>query len=161
MTIDFCLLSPFLRLPSLTAHKKKGLLKQVRGTAARIAGAYAGSDAVVRIAGADVGSGLYAVDSYLPVRINPNPTIKRYKRPTPDGRSTQYRVKPFPDPDRELEQSKWLTAKEIERESLKPSTQWVEAGTGSSGKYYVEVIGCDGLPNKDISVTGRDKTDGE
>ena len=75
--------------------------------------------------------------------------------------SVRFQVKPFPDPDRPMAETKWLTEKQIHREALKPSTQWIEAGTGSVGKYYVEVIGCDGLPNMDFSVTGRDKTDCE
>ncbi|KAG7350731.1 C2 domain containing protein [Nitzschia inconspicua] len=141
------------------ANKKKGFFKQVRGAASRIAGAYAGSDAASRIAGQEVGAGLYASDSYLPLRVSPNPTIQRNKRPTEDGKAVQYRVKPFPDPDRPIEETKWLTHDEIEEEAFRPSTKWIEAGTGSLGKYYVEVIGCDDLPDMDFSLTGRDKTD--
>jgi hypothetical protein len=143
------------------ANKKKGILKQMRGAASRIAGTYAGSDAAARVAGGDIGAGLYSADSFLPLRVGPNPVIKRYRRPTSDGKSVQYRVKPFPDPDRPAEETKWLTEMEIELEASKPSTKWIEAGSGSLGKYYVEIIGCDGLPNMDFSVTGRSKTDGK
>lgn len=126
-----------------TANKKRGFLKHLRGTASRI------------------GAGLYANDSFLPLRVSPNPPIKRNRRKTEQGRSIQYRVKPFPDPDRPVVETKWLTKDEIEKEAFAPSTKWIEAGTGSVGKYYVEIIGCDGLPNMDFSVTGRDKTDGK
>jgi hypothetical protein len=146
---------------SPTANKKKGLLKHLRGTASRIAGTYAGSQAAAHIAGEDIGAGLYANESFLPLRVSPNPPIKRNRRKTEDGRSIQYRVKPFPDPDRPVVETKWLTEEEIEKEAFAPSTKWIEAGTGSVGKYYVEIIGCDGLPNMDFSVTGRDKTDGK
>ena len=146
--------------PRDEANKQKGLLKNVRDVAARVTGAYAGSGAAARVAGGDIGAGLYAQGSYLPLRVTPNPPIKRNRRPTLDGRSVQYRVKPFPDPDRPAEETKWLTENEIGREALKPSTKWIEAGTGSVGRYYVEIIGCDGLPNMDFSITGRDKTDG-
>lgn len=52
-----------------------------------------------------------------------------------------------------------MTEKDIQLEAHKPSKYWVEAGTGVIGKVYVEVLGCDNLPNLDISLTGRDKTD--
>ncbi|KAL3914379.1 MAG: hypothetical protein SGILL_006124 [Bacillariaceae sp.] len=109
--------------------------------------------------GQETGVGLYFESSYLPLRSHPNPTIKRNKRPTLDKKATQYRVKPFPDPDRPVEETKWMTERQIEEEALKPSTQWVEAGSGGVGRYYVEIIGMDDLPNMDFSVTGRDKTD--
>lgn len=126
-----------------------------------MAGAYAGSHAAAQVAGDDVGSGLYAETSFLPIHVVPNPSMKRNRRPTNDGKSIQYRVKPFPDPDRYVDETKWLTHNEIDREAYKSSTKWIEAGTGSVGKFYVEIIGCDGLPNMDFSITGRDKTDGE
>jgi hypothetical protein len=143
------------------ANKKKGIMKHMRGAASRIAGTYAGSDAAARVAGDDIGAGLYAADSFLPLRVVPNPVVKRNRRPTSDGKSVQYRVKPFPDPDRPVVETKWLTENEIEQEASKPSTKWIEAGSGAVGKYYVEIIGCDGLPNMDFSITGRDKTDGK
>lgn len=67
-------------------------------------------------------------------------------------------MKPFPDPDRRLETT-WLTEKEIHYEATKPSKYWIESGTGDLGKVYVEVLWCDHLPNLDVSLTGRDKTD--
>jgi hypothetical protein len=32
---------------------------------------------------------------------------------------------------------------------MKPSYSWVEAGSGSLGKLYVEILKCDNLPNMD------------
>jgi hypothetical protein len=103
--------------------------------------------------------GVYADESFLGPRVHRNPAVKRLKRKSEDGNSIEYRVKPFPDPSRPEKETKWLTKKEIEREAIQPSTQWIEAGSGSVGKIYVEVIGCDDIPNLDFSVTGRDKSD--
>ena len=46
----------------------------------------------------------------------------------------------------------------IHEEALKPSKKWVEAGYGSLGKCYVEIIGCDNLPNMDLGAA-NDYTD--
>jgi hypothetical protein len=104
-------------------------------------------------------TGVFTEDSYLPPRFQRSPIMKKYQRKAEDGLAIQYRVKPFPDPSLMEQETKWLTEKEIEREALKPSRQWIEAGSGSVGKFFVEIIGCDGLPNADINVTGRDKSD--
>jgi C2 domain len=45
-----------------------------------------------------------------------------------------------------------MTSEQIEVESLKPSTYWIEAGTGYIGKLYLEIIGCTDLPNMDNSL---------
>ena len=44
---------------------------------------------------------------------------------------------------------------------MKPSTNWVEAGSGGIGKLYVEILGCDSLPNMDgaAGLNASDKTD--
>lgn len=73
-------------------------------------------------------------------------------------RQVEYRAKPFADPERKSETT-WLTEKEIDFESQQSSKHWIEAGTGSLGKVFVEVLGCSNLPNLDASITGRDKTD--
>lgn len=53
-----------------------------------------------------------------------------------------------------------MTDEQIEAEALKPSTHWVEAGSGHFGKLYLEIIGCDGLPNLDSATLNfSDKTD--
>lgn len=43
-----------------------------------------------------------------------------------------------------------MTKSQIRQEALQPSTNWIEAGSGSIGRVYVEVIKCDGLPNMDM-----------
>lgn len=103
--------------------------------------------------------GVYADQSFLGPKVHRNPSLQRNKRQSNDGKSIEYRVKPFPDPSRPEKETKWLTKRELEREAMKPSTQWIEAGSASVGKIYVEVIGCDDIPNLDMSITGRDKSD--
>jgi hypothetical protein len=66
------------------------------------------------------------------------------------------RTMPFPDPDRP-EETKWMTREEMVSESLKPSRRWVSAGQGTVGKIYLEILGCDGLPDMDLNV--NDQTD--
>lgn len=43
-----------------------------------------------------------------------------------------------------------MTEEQINAEALKPSKNWIEAGSHGMGKLYFEMIGCDGLPNKDF-----------
>jgi hypothetical protein len=62
-----------------------------------------------------------------------------------------YRVTPYPDPSRPKE-TEWMTKDEIYEEALKPSVRWVQAGYGSMGTVFVEIIGCDNLPNLDLST---------
>lgn len=58
----------------------------------------------------------------------------------------QIRVQPHPDPERK-KATKWMSMEELDAEALKPSRHWVESGYGKLGKIYIEVIGCDDLPN--------------
>jgi hypothetical protein len=62
-----------------------------------------------------------------------------------------FRVVPYPDPSRPKE-TEWMTKDEIHEEALKPSVRWVQAGYGTMGTVYVEIIGCDNLPNLDLSA---------
>lgn len=76
----------------------------------------------------------------------------------------QYRVRPCPDPDRSIAETEWLTKEQIQAEAMKPSRHWVQAGAGSLGKLYLELISCDGLPNMDrgnlsLNVHKGEKTD--
>jgi hypothetical protein len=59
------------------------------------------------------------------------------------------RIKPNPDPDR-LQETKFMSPQEIHRETRRSSQKWVEAGSGTLGKLYVEILSCDDLPNVDI-----------
>ena len=43
----------------------------------------------------------------------------------------------------------------IEKETMKPSHTWVEAGAGLLGRMFVEVLKCDNLPNMDLRIPGR------
>jgi hypothetical protein len=62
-----------------------------------------------------------------------------------------FRVMPYCDPSRPKE-TEWMTKDEIYEEALKPSVRWVQAGYGTMGTVYVEIIGCDNLPNLDLSA---------
>ena len=71
------------------------------------------------------------------------------------------RVRPHPDPARP-EETKWMTRAEIQEESMKRSKNWIDAGSGSQSKIYLEVIGCDDLPNLDAvagALSDKVKTD--
>ena len=102
-------------------------------------------------------TGIFAEDCSLPPRLYPSKTFQRTEKPT-EGIAVKYRIKPFPDPDRVTE-TKWMTEHQIQTAWKEPSREWVEAGSGNVGKFYLEVLGCDGLPNLDLSVTGRNKSD--
>jgi hypothetical protein len=51
-----------------------------------------------------------------------------------------------------------MTEKQIEEEHMKPSTRWIETGSGKLGRVYIEILRCDALPNTDTGVLG-DMTD--
>ncbi len=61
---------------------------------------------------------------------------------------TKVRVKPYPDPERQAE-TEFLKPFDIRVETRSPSSNWVEAGSGSIGRLFVEVLSCDDLPNLD------------
>lgn len=52
-----------------------------------------------------------------------------------------------------------MTKEQLEAECLKESTQWVDAGSGRLGRVFVEIIGCDDLPNLDTGGFAGNKTD--
>ena len=68
----------------------------------------------------------------------------------------QYKVRPGPDPKRE-EETIWLTQDQLKKEALDKSHQWIDTGSGELGRLFVEIIGCEDLPNMDSG--GRNKTD--
>jgi hypothetical protein len=68
------------------------------------------------------------------------------------------RIKPNPDPER-VEETKFMTPQEIHVETRTPSQQWVEAGSGSLGKLYVEILACHDLPNVDVGEAVGNVTD--
>lgn len=66
----------------------------------------------------------------------------------PETGQTKVRVKPYPDPDRS-EKTKFLRPHDLNVETRLPSSKWTEAGSGSIGKLFVEILSCDDLPNLD------------
>lgn len=52
-----------------------------------------------------------------------------------------------------------MTKEQIEVECQKDSTHWVDAGSGPLGRLFVEIIGCDDLPNLDTGGFAGNKTD--
>lgn len=70
----------------------------------------------------------------------------------------QFKIRPSPDPKRKTE-TEWMTEDEIEHEYPKDSQHWIDSGSGKIGKIYVEVLGCDGLPNLDTGGFLGNKTD--
>ena len=72
--------------------------------------------------------------------------------------STQYKLRPGPDPKRKFE-TEWMAEDEIETEYLEESQHWIDSGSGKIGKVYVEILGCDDLPNLDSGGFLGNKTD--
>ena len=70
-----------------------------------------------------------------------------------------YKTRPFPDPNRPPDHTEWMTNDDLQETVLKPSHQWVDIGEGSLGKVYLEILGCDGLPNMDSGAFYGNKTD--
>lgn len=68
------------------------------------------------------------------------------------------KVRPCPDPTRP-KATKWMTAPQIQGECMQRSRTWLDAGTGNLAKIYLEIIGCDGLPNLDTGGLAGNKTD--
>ena len=66
----------------------------------------------------------------------------------PETGQIKVRVKPYPDPDRS-EKTKFLRPHDLNVETRLPSSKWTEAGSGSIGKLFVEILSCDDLPNLD------------
>mmetsp|Transcript_25709 Transcript_25709/g.28797 ORF Transcript_25709/g.28797 Transcript_25709/m.28797 type:complete len:1027 (-) Transcript_25709:81-3161(-) len=68
------------------------------------------------------------------------------------------RAKPCPDPDRPKE-TEFLRPQNIKLETRSPSSSWVEAGSGSLGRLFVEILSCKDLPNLDSAGVIGDFTD--
>ena len=71
---------------------------------------------------------------------------------------SKVRVKPGPDPDRK-EETEFLSSHDLKIETRLPSKKWIEAGSGTLGKLYVEILSCHGLPNVDLGEAVGDVTD--
>jgi len=60
------------------------------------------------------------------------------------------RVQPGPDPDNPTA-TKFMTKQQIQETALLPSTHWSNVGYGTYGSVFLEVIGCERLPNMDLA----------
>jgi hypothetical protein len=69
------------------------------------------------------------------------------------------RVKPYADPSRPEHETKFLSKAEMQKMCFESSQGWVEAGSGSFGQIKVEILCCEGLPNKDIGKVFGNKID--
>mmetsp|Transcript_10438 Transcript_10438/g.16023 ORF Transcript_10438/g.16023 Transcript_10438/m.16023 type:complete len:1068 (+) Transcript_10438:116-3319(+) len=72
--------------------------------------------------------------------------------------TTAFRVKPGPNPANP-KQTSFLTAEELLKTAYNSSFKWTEAGSGTLGKVYVEVLRCQGLPNLDVGEAFGNLTD--
>lgn len=70
----------------------------------------------------------------------------------------EYKVRPCPDPKRK-EETTWMTKTHIDSECLQDSSHWVDAGNGTLGRIFVEILHCDDLPNLDAGGFAGNKTD--
>lgn len=53
-----------------------------------------------------------------------------------------------------------MTKEQILEDSMAPSKNWVEVGSGNLGRLYIEVLRCEDLPNMDsLTLDVRDATD--
>lgn len=69
-----------------------------------------------------------------------------------------YRIRPGPDPKR-VEETTWMTLPDMKKEVLGESREWIDAGSGSLGRIFVEVLSCQGLPNLDTGGFTGNLTD--
>ena len=104
-------------------------------------------------------SAIYANETSVPPRYITNMHIvDRNKRYHSRLGVVQYRAKPYPDPERVAETT-WMTKTYLEAEAEKISTKWIETGSGTLGKVFVEIIGCDDIPNLDHDLTNNNLSD--
>jgi C2 domain len=75
-----------------------------------------------------------------------------------DSGETMVKVKPYPDPMREGD-TMFMSAQSIHDETRQPSHKWVDAGSGSLGRLYCEVLACHDLPNVDVGEFMGNVTD--
>jgi C2 domain len=68
------------------------------------------------------------------------------------------RIKPGPDPDHPITGA-YMEREELKEKTKHPSKQWIEAGSGTLGKIFLEILSCHGLPNVDIGNAVGNQTD--
>eukprot|EP00934_Nitzschia_sp_Nitz4_P005692 Nitzschia sp. Nitz4//scaffold348_size17284//6198//9518//NITZ4_008842-RA/size17284-processed-gene-0.10-mRNA-1//-1//CDS//3329548688//5682//frame0 len=96
--------------------------------------------------------GVYADKTFIGPQKERVGLLKRENKVV-DGKRLS-RVQPGPDPARPVD-TKWLDREALVEEAFKPSTKWIEAGTGKLGKVYLEILKCQGLPNTDTKLDGK------
>jgi len=80
--------------------------------------------------------------------------IKRRKKKV--GNEKKHRARP----PRDIDDEKWMSSEEIEKCAYEESESWVEAGSGQLGSLYLEIIGCDNLPNLGgVGLDSKSKAD--
>ena len=68
------------------------------------------------------------------------------------------RIKPGPDPDN-VKETEFLSSSDITVETRQPSKHWVQAGSGTLGTLYLEILSCHDLPNVDVGEAVGNVTD--
>ncbi len=91
--------------------------------------------------------GVYASESFLATQFHSTTLLDQSseKPATKNGKSSLNLVNTTTDP-RDEPGTEGMTKIQIEDFSKEHSTSWAEAGSGSIGKLYIEIIACDGLP---------------
>lgn len=82
------------------------------------------------------------INNYITPRVPTGPRSVVTKKMFPDGKK---RIA-FPLKNRE---EQWMTSREIDVCAREESELWIDAGSGDLGVLYLEVIGCDDIPNLD------------
>lgn len=103
----------------------------------------------------------HAADIELKHVRNSNVILKRLRSKKTvilnERKHTAFQVWPFPDPDNPKETT-FMTKDQINDVAKQPSKEWVEGGFGEYGELFLEILGCDDLPNMDPELAGN-KTD--
>lgn len=68
------------------------------------------------------------------------------------------KVMPGPDPTDSIG-TEWMTEEEIEKAVMQPSRQFHYVGSGKIARVYLEILGCDDLPNMEAVTFLGNKTD--
>eukprot|EP00536_Pseudo-nitzschia_multiseries_P008187 jgi/Psemu1/197457/e_gw1.204.74.1 len=103
--------------------------------------------------------GVYASDAFLAPSTQSAQPPSFLERSTRTNKATGHlecRIKPGPDP-KNVPQTSWMPPSAIETVSRDHSRAWTLAGSGSIAQVFLEILGCDGLPN--LARTPGDKID--
>lgn len=70
----------------------------------------------------------------------------------------KHKVVPRPDPENTTG-TEWLSEADIERICKEPTRHYLHLGSGKTAKIYLEILGCDDLPNLETVSAFGNKTD--